>query len=122
LISKLKHLLSSNYIIKIIPNNSKLGIILFTIYYKDPINKNIYKIHFHDSYLLLPSKLSELAKSFELNENKGIFPYKFMDSYDKINYIGIKPEPCYYELNKLPDDYHDIKSWNAKDETLKYIK
>lgn len=37
-----------------------------------------YTLTFKDSLLILPSSLSKLAKSFNI-ENKGIFPYKFVD-------------------------------------------
>lgn len=49
------------------------------------------------------------------------FPYKFMDSYDKMNYIGNKPGYEYYNIKY--NDYNNISdNWNAKIETIKYLE
>ena len=46
-------------------------------------------INIRDSYLLLPSSLAKLAKSFGVLE-KGIFPYNFV-SANNLEYIGETP-------------------------------
>jgi hypothetical protein len=49
---------------------------------------NKYKLHFRDSLLILPGTLSSLAKNFNV-ENKGIFPYKFVNNKNiNLDYIG----------------------------------
>jgi hypothetical protein len=49
---------------------------------------NKYKLHFRDSLLILPGTLSSLAKIFNV-ENKGIFPYKFVNNKNiNLDYIG----------------------------------
>ncbi len=40
---------------------------------------NKYTIIFKDSYLLLPSSLRKLCKSFNIKDPKGIFPYLLKD-------------------------------------------
>lgn len=45
-----------------------------------------YSIHFRDSFLMLPSSLGKLAKSFNV-ENKSIFPYKFVNEIS-LDYEG----------------------------------
>jgi DNA polymerase type B, organellar and viral len=70
----------SNLSDKINPLMRDNRIIDFKFYYG---NNNIYYINFRDSLLLLPEALSKLAKSFNI-ENKGIFPFKFLDNkYNK---------------------------------------
>jgi len=49
---------------------------------------NKYCLYFRDSFLLLPSSLRNLAINFNV-ENKGIFPYKFVNNPDiSLNYKG----------------------------------
>jgi len=43
-------------------------------------NYNNYSITFKDSYLLLPSSLRKLCKSFSIESPKGIFPYGLFDN------------------------------------------
>jgi len=58
-------------------------------YYGKPIkNKYPYKINFRDSCLLMPDKLSKLAKNFGV-ENKGLFPYKFVTENIPLDYKWI---------------------------------
>jgi hypothetical protein len=62
-----------------------------------------FNIHFRDSNLLLPSKLSKLAKSFNV-EDKGMFPYKFANNLDiKLDYEGDIPELKYFVNQELND-------------------
>jgi hypothetical protein len=95
---------------------------------------NNYTITFKDSYLLLPSSLRKLGKSFNVESTKGIFPYGFFD----INYIGEVPDIKYFnnitveEYNKYKDSFNnnseikssenDYKIWNFKSEAIKYCK
>lgn len=92
----------------------------------------IYSLKFRDSMLLLPSALSKLAINFNL-ENKGIFPYNFLDNkYNhkvNLNYIGKVPRFKFFNLKNISfKDYNDYitsfkyKSWNLKEETIKYCE
>jgi len=71
---------------------------------------NNYNIVFKDSYLLLPSSLRKLGKSFNVESLKGIFPYGFSD----INYKGEVPDFNYFnkisieEYNKYKDSFISI--------------
>ncbi len=47
------------------------------VYFK--LNHKTYKIIFRYSYLLLPSSLSKLSKAFNVLNQKGIFPYSFVN-------------------------------------------
>jgi len=50
-----------------------------------------YRLYFRDSLLLLPSNLRSLAKNFNV-ENKGLFPYKFLNNENiSLDYIGKVP-------------------------------
>lgn len=44
-----------------------------------------------------------------------------MNSIEKINYIGTKPDKYYY-TEELPDNYNKIKIWDTKNETIIYLK
>ena len=54
--------------------------------------KKDFSFTFLDSYLLLPSSLKNLSKSFNVENPKGIFPFKLND----INYKGIIPDIKYF--------------------------
>ena len=70
---------------------------------------NEYTLYFRDSLLLLPSSLRNLAKNFEL-ENKGIFPYKFVNNKNiSLNYIGKTPDINYFD-NISIDEYNNYTS------------
>lgn len=65
-----------------------------------------YTIYFRDSYLLLPSYLRKLAISFNV-ENKGIFPYTFVNNVDiPLNYKGIVPAFDYFS-NITIEEYNE---------------
>lgn len=78
--------------------------------YTSTKTKSTYKIQFRDSNLLIPGKLSLLAKNFNV-EQKGVFPYSFVEE-EKVwnNYEGELPNNKYFE------DYMDYGR-----ELLKYI-
>jgi len=84
---------------------------------------NDYNITFKDSYLLLPSSLRKLGKSFNIESLKGIFPYALTD----INYKGEVPEFKYFNSVSM-EDYNKYrnsfigKTWNFKIEAIKYCE
>jgi len=86
-------------------------------------NYNNYNITFKDSYLLLPSSLRKLGKSFNVESLKGIFPYLLSD----INYKGDIPNFKYLkyitieDYNKYKDSFIN-KTWNFKKEAIKYCE
>jgi hypothetical protein len=88
---------------------------------------NRYKLYFRDSLLILPGSLRNLAKNFDV-ENKGIFPYKFVNNeLINLNYVGATPAKGYFDNISLVDyiNYHmqfKINQWNLKDETIKYCE
>jgi hypothetical protein len=71
-----------------------------------------YNLFFRDSLLLLPSSLRSLAKNFEV-ENKGIFPYKFVNNKEiSLNYIGPVPDLKYFD--GITEDEYNSYSRNFK--------
>jgi len=59
-------------------------------------NRSKYLLYFRDSYLLLPSSLVDLARNFKV-ENKGIFPYRFVNNPEiELNDEG--PIPYFYNF------------------------
>src|SRR6266567_3793113 len=92
-------------------------IISLKFYYKD------YEITFKDSYLLLPSSLKKLSKSFNVESPKGIFPYLLSDT----EYIGDVPDFKYFtnisveEYNKYKESFIN-KTWSLKIESRKYCE
>src|SRR6266498_3704185 len=62
-------------------------------------HKHGVKITFMDSYLILPSSLKNLCKSFDVKDPKGIFPYNLYD----INYSSkLVPDFKYFNIIKYP--------------------
>lgn len=113
--------LSNN--IRPIIRDGRLIDIRFTFNY----NKNNYTLYFRYYLLLLPSYLRQLAINFNV-ENKGIFPYKFVNdhtcSHDYTG-SGAVPEYTYFD-NITIEEYNEYchqyinKQWNLKEETIKY--
>lgn len=98
-----------------------------------------YTINFRDSLLILPVSLAKLAKAFDL-EDKGIFPYKFVDNkYNSdidLNYRGEIPAKMYFDNisesdytnlsrlypNTLNNWFSESDSWDLRKETIKYCE
>lgn len=110
--------------IKLIIRDGRLINVRFTY------NKE-YNLYFRDSYLILPSSLRKLASSFKV-ENKGIFPYKFVNNeHIKLDYVGKFPRFTFFEYKDILEnrvEYIKYKSsinnkpWNFRDETIKYCE
>lgn len=83
------------------------------------VSNNKTKLIFKDSYLLLRGSLKSLSVDFNVHTQKGVFPHEFMDSLEKINYIGPSPSK---ELYPESYDYIFTNDWNAKEECIKYLK
>lgn len=86
---------------------------------------NKYSIHFRDSYQILNSSFRKLCKSFNIINQKGIFPYKFAN-LNNLNYNGHIPDISYFDKLKIYD-YNNYKkdfnnNWNFKDEAIKYCE
>jgi hypothetical protein len=80
-----------------------------------------YHINFRDSFLILPSSLRKLAKSFAV-ENKGHFPYLFVnDPSISLQYEGLTPDFKLFEgLDKKEYDSLLSEKWSLRNETIKY--
>jgi hypothetical protein len=48
------------------------------------------KIYLFDSYLIMPSSLKSLASKYKVADQKGFFPYNFVNE-DTLDYIGVPP-------------------------------
>ena len=59
------------------------------------IKVNRYHIKLIDSYNILTHSLRDLGETFELDVNKGVFPYTFVD-VNTIFYIGSRPDKSTY--------------------------
>jgi len=89
-------------------------------------HKHSVSITFMDSYLILPSSLKNLCKSFDVKDPKGIFPYNLYD----INYSSKLVPDFKYFSNITIDEYNAYKDsfvkgnkiWNFKDEAIKYCE
>lgn len=89
--------------------------------------KTKYKLYFRDSYLLLPDSLRKLAINFRV-ENKGLFPYKFVNNENiPLNYQGRVPSFEAFDGISL-QEYEEYckefsnKSWDLRVETEKYCE
>jgi hypothetical protein len=61
-------------------------------------------ITFYDSYLLLPSSLDSLSKSFNIENKKTFFPFTFIDD-NNLNYCGEVPNYKYFPKNISLEEY-----------------
>lgn len=77
-------------------------------------------LRFVDSYQLIPSSLASLAKSFNVEVQKGIFPYEFA-SPQTLNFIGKLPEKF---LQNIPNEFQKEFSssvWSFRDSLYNYL-
>lgn len=96
------------------------------------------EICFRDSYKILLAGLKKLGKSFKVQDQKTIFPYKFVNDHD-LDYIGKIPSFEYFdnitqdEYDKYLDNkytgcsesytketYELSYSWNLREEAIEY--
>lgn len=121
----LKPLLLLNHKIKSVQKDKNILSLTIT---KDAGTKQSIKIVIKDSYLLLPSSLRNLCKSFNLEIGKGSFPHKFA-SLENLNYIGKLPSFTFFEK----DSFESIKNysvlafltknnWDFRKELIKYLE
>jgi hypothetical protein len=68
---------------------------------------NNYTIQFKDSYLILQASLKNLCKSFNVENQKGIFPHNF-SNINNLNYIGNVPDISYF-YNLSSEEYNNYK-------------
>lgn len=70
-----------------------------------------------DSYQILLSSLNKLAKSFDVDNKKTIFPYKFIDNHP-LDYRGSVPDYSYFDESKVSFDdwvkYVEDRVWSNK--------
>lgn len=88
--------------------------------------KKSYILYFRDSLLLLPASLRSLASSFYI-EDKGFFPYRFLDnSKISLSYKGKVPSKKYFDITK--EEYYNYcktfnkKLWELRKEAIKYCE
>jgi DNA polymerase type B, organellar and viral len=89
-------------------------------------NNTKFSLFFRDSYLLLPSSLRKLAINFNV-ENKGVFPYAFVNDINiPLDYIGLVPDIKYFnnisveDYNQYYNSFND--NWNFKNKIIKYCE
>lgn len=88
---------------------------------KRRINNRIVNVTLQDSAAILPNTLRNLCKHYQVDTEKGFFPYDFCTK-DTLFYIGKTPNIDYY--NGITQEgydsiYKDI--WSLKDECLLYL-
>lgn len=103
--------------LKVLLNKGKLISIDLTV--------NDIEISFRDSYQILLASLKKLGKSFQVETQKSIFPYSFVNK-DNLNYKGNVPALTYFDGISL-DEYSNYcekytHSWNIRDEAIKYCE
>ena len=80
------------------------------------------KIYLFDSYLILPSSLRTLASKYKINDQKGYFPYTFVNE-STLDYIGITPDIRLFN-GISNEEYEGIISytWNLRNELIRYLE
>jgi len=114
-----KHLIRYGKVESLV-RDGKLFSLKMTLNIKGYKNKTI---HFKDSYLLLPLGLRALSKAFGVKSIKSYFPFNLTNIF----YIEVFPQFEYWtgitlsEYDTLAAEFLK-KSWNFKDEAIKYCK
>ena len=113
-----KYVFENGYTIEVLKRDSDF----INISIKSTTHK--FEINLRDSYLLLLGSLKNLAKSFKV-EDKGIFPYNFVnDPSISLDYIGKIPDINLISNVEVKEYERYSKrfrnNWNLKVETVKY--
>lgn len=89
-------------------------------------NKKKGNITFYDSYLLLPSGLDALSKSFNIENKKTFFPFSFIND-NELNYSGAVPDRKHFP-NISDENYQSYlnsfkdKVWDLRKELAIYCE
>lgn len=84
------------------------------------------KISLFDSYLILPSSLRTLALKYKVSDQKGFFPYSFVNE-NNLGYVGDVPGMQFYQ-NFFTEDYIKYSmnflngNWSLRNEVIKYLE
>jgi hypothetical protein len=93
------------YILESVSRNSDI----IKLIIKRKINKRLATINIYDSVAMLPMRLRDLCKDYEISIEKGYFPYRFCNK-NTLFYIGKMPDITFYddissqEYNSLNND------------------
>lgn len=102
---------------------NKGRIISLTLSYIKKDNNKSYSLHFKDSIQLLLTSLRKLAKTFNVETQKGIFPHTFVRK-DNLDYIGAVPSIDYFsdlsEYKAYSSNFGN--NWSLREESIKYCK
>ena len=86
-------------------------------------------IRLWDSYNFVNFDLRKACKAFGLSTDgldKGVFPYYFLDSEEKLEYEGEPPAPEFYtakdRANRRVPQFPEGYVWSTKKETLTYLE
>jgi hypothetical protein len=79
-----------------------------------------YNITIMDSYLLIPSSLRKLTKSFDVVEGKGIFPFLLNNVY----YLGFVPDYKYFIAPNVSIDEYNLyaQNWGSNSINLELLE
>ena len=110
---------------KIIPTINKGRFITVTLKFIKKLGSRSYSIIFRDSLQLLLGSLRKLAKCFDVEVKKGIFPHRFLNE-NNLDYVGQVPAFKYFDGITL-NEYNEYCSnfnnnWCLKTESIKYCE
>ena len=109
--------LFENFIVKPYFKDNKVINLVFQQKGKDKT-----KIYLFDSFLILPSSLRSLASKYKVADQKGFFPYNFVNE-NTLDYIGVPPAITSFE--GISDfEYEGLFSytWNLRNEVIRYLE
>jgi DNA polymerase type B, organellar and viral len=113
----LKYLVKLGTVDPIIHNNRIISV-------NFSFDKNNYQLIFRDSYLLLLDSLKNLSNSFNVETQKSIFPFLFVNE-NNFDYEGKVPDIKYFGNKITLEEYNNYSkkfnnNWNLREETIKY--
>jgi len=78
------------------------------------------------TYCAAGTSLDKFIRAYDIEENKGFFPYEWLDSYDKLNYLvqDLNPEHFYSELKgkSISQEDYDYVMRTCKENGIVYIR
>ena len=100
---------------------------IFFISLSTKIDDKVVTVNLTDSMYILSSSLDSLGKKFNSEQQKGVFPYSFVNAHN-LEYKGVLPPFNFYnkldkkDYDQLAARYNINNPWCMKTETLDYLE
>lgn len=81
-------------------------------------------VEFRDTLSYMPGSLASLCRDFRIPVEKGLFPYSFLDTEEKLDYVGELPDAHYWNCSE--EEYQQLQAvygleWNLRNYLRTYL-